>query len=123
MMFCNYSWSQEQEVRWVRVKSCCPSCRSRAIKAEGLFVTYLKYKGYLGTIEPDIESGTLYGKLAFIRDLVTYEAVDLKALEHEFRVGHDLHMAASVAASRENISLNDLARRALSEYIMNHAGQ
>jgi predicted HicB family RNase H-like nuclease len=32
-------------------------------------------------------------------------------------------MAASVAASRENISLNDLARRALSEYIMNHAGQ
>jgi predicted HicB family RNase H-like nuclease len=114
-------------------------------------VTYLKYKGCLGTIEPDIESGTLYGKLAFIRDLVTYEAVDLKALEHEFRtsvdgyledcialgkapdtpckgsfnvrVGHDLHMAASVAASRENISLNDLARRALSEYIMNHAGQ
>lgn len=110
-------------------------------------MTYLKYKGCLGTIEPDIESGTLYGKLAFIRDLVTYEAVDLKALEHEFRtsvdgyledcivlgkapdtpckgsfnvrVGHDLHMAAS----RENISLNDLARRALSEYIMNHAGQ
>jgi len=37
------------------------------------------------------------------------------------RVGHDLHMAASVAASRENISLNDLTRRALSEYIAHHA--
>ncbi len=110
---------------------------------------YLKYKGYLGTIEPDIESGTLYGKLAYIRDLVTYEAIDLKTLEYEFRVsvdayledcrelgkvpdtpckgsfnvrvGHDLHLAASVAASRENISLNDLARRALSEYIAHHA--
>jgi predicted HicB family RNase H-like nuclease len=32
-------------------------------------------------------------------------------------------MAASVAASRENISLNDLARRALSEYIVSHAVQ
>lgn len=94
---------------------------------------------------PDIEKGRLYGKLAFIRGLVTYEATDLPALEREFqitvdgyledcaalnktpdtpckgsfnvRVGHDLHMAASVVARRENISLNDLARRALSEYI------
>ncbi|MFN3881499.1 MAG: type II toxin-antitoxin system HicB family antitoxin [Nitrincola lacisaponensis] len=109
---------------------------------------HLSYKGYLGTIEPDLDSGTLFGKLAFIRDLVTYEATDIKELIREFqvsvdgyledcaelgkmpdtpckgsfnvRVGHDLHMAASVAASRENISLNDLARRALSEYIAHH---
>lgn len=112
-------------------------------------MTHLNYKGYLGTVEPDLESGTLLGKLAFIRDLVTYEARDLKTLEQEFRasvdgyledcaelgkkpdtpckgsfnvrVGHELHMAASVVASRENISLNDLARRALSEYIAHHA--
>lgn len=112
-------------------------------------MTYLKYKGYLGTVEPDIESGILYGKLAFIRDLVTYEAAELKTLEREFRtsvdgylkdceelgktpdtpckgsfnvrVGHELHMAASLVAGRENISLNDLARRALSEYITQHA--
>ena len=112
-------------------------------------MTHLSYKGYLGTIEPNLEDGILFGKLAFIRDLVTYEANDLKSLEQEFqasvdgyledcnelgktpdtpckgsfnvRVGHELHMAASMAASQENISLNDLARRALSEYIARHA--
>lgn len=112
-------------------------------------MTHLRYKGYLGTIEPDLESGTLFGKLAFIRDLVTYEANDLKTLEKEFqtsvdgyledcaelgrdpdlpckgtfnvRVGHDLHLAASMAATRQSISLNDLTRRALSEYLEQHA--
>lgn len=111
-------------------------------------MTHLSYKGYLGTIEPDLESGILFGKLAFIRDLVTYEANDLKTLEQEFRtsvdgyledcaelgrspdtpckgsfnvrIGHELHMVASLAASRANISLNDLARRALTEYIEQH---
>lgn len=108
-------------------------------------MTHLIYKGYLGTIEPDLESGTLFGKLAYIRDLVTYEANDLKSLEQQFqasvdgyledctelgkapdipckgsfnvRVGHELHLAASLAASRANISLNDLARRALEGYL------
>lgn len=28
---------------------------------------HLKYKGYLGTVEPDFENNVLYGKLAFIR--------------------------------------------------------
>ena len=27
-------------------------------------MSYLKYKGYLGTIEPDLETGELFGKLA-----------------------------------------------------------
>ena len=112
-------------------------------------MTHLSYKGYLGTIEPNLKDGILFGKLAFIRDLVTYEANDLKSLEQEFqasvegyledchelgktpdtpckgsfnvRVGHELHMAASLAACNENISLNDLTRRALSEYIARHA--
>lgn len=30
------------------------------------------------------------------------------------RVGHDLHLAASVVATRQSISLNDLTRKALS---------
>jgi predicted HicB family RNase H-like nuclease len=37
------------------------------------------------------------------------------------RVGHDLHLAASVAATRHRISLNDLTRKALSEYLEQHA--
>lgn len=55
-------------------------------------MTYLKYKGYLGTIEPDLESGELFGKLAFIRDLVTFEADTLKALEQEFQVSVDAYL-------------------------------
>ena len=52
-------------------------------------MTYLSYKGYKGTIEPQIESGTLYGKLASIRDLVTYEATTLPELEAEFKASVD----------------------------------
>lgn len=57
-------------------------------------MNYLEYKNYLGTIEPDIENGTLFGKLAFIRDLVTYEADTLPALEDEFRVSVDTYLAS-----------------------------
>ena len=48
-------------------------------------MSYFKYKGYLGTIEPDLETGELFGKLAFIRDLITYEAETLKHLSKLFR--------------------------------------
>lgn len=57
-------------------------------------MSYLKYKGYLGTIEPDLETGELFGKLAFIRDLVTYEAETLKALEQEFKNSVDEYLAS-----------------------------
>ncbi|MDS7927926.1 type II toxin-antitoxin system HicB family antitoxin [Acinetobacter sp. V91_7] len=57
-------------------------------------MSYLKYKGYLGTIEPDIETGELFGKLAFIRDLVTYEAETLKELEREFQFSVDGYLAS-----------------------------
>ncbi|MEP0072962.1 MAG: type II toxin-antitoxin system HicB family antitoxin [Marinomonas sp.] len=53
---------------------------------------YLQYKDYFGTIEPDLESNTLFGKLAFIRDLVTYEATTLKELDVEFRRSVDEYL-------------------------------
>jgi len=105
-------------------------------------MTYLKYKGYLGTIDPDIESGELFGKLAFVRDLVTYEAATLKELQREFhtavdtylescaelgkkpdqpfkgtfnvRISPDLHRAAVIASS-ESSSLNAFVGEAISE--------
>ena len=55
--------------------------------------TYFEYAGYQGTIEPQLKQGTLYGKLAFIRDLVTYEADTLKQLEVEFRISVDDYQA------------------------------
>ena len=37
------------------------------------------------------------------------------------RIGHDLHLAAALAATRQNVSLNDLTRQALNEYLQHHA--
>ncbi|ELI3143951.1 type II toxin-antitoxin system HicB family antitoxin, partial [Escherichia coli] len=53
---------------------------------------HLKYKGYLGTVEPDFENNILHGKLAFIRDLVTFEAETLADLEREFKTSVDLYL-------------------------------
>ena len=49
----------------------------------------LEYKGYLGTVEYSAEDHCLYGKLAFIRDLVNYEAVNVDQLESEFKTAVD----------------------------------
>ncbi|WP_439327707.1 type II toxin-antitoxin system HicB family antitoxin [Lonepinella sp. BR2357] len=56
-------------------------------------MTLLNYKGYVGTIEPDLENNVLFGKLAYIRDLVTYEAETLPDLEKEFRASVDLYLS------------------------------
>ncbi|MBL0709844.1 MAG: type II toxin-antitoxin system HicB family antitoxin [Colwellia sp.] len=62
---------------------------------------YLEYKGYSGTIEPELESGTLFGKLAFIRDLVTYEAETLAELEKEFQHSIDEYLSSCEELNRK----------------------
>jgi predicted HicB family RNase H-like nuclease len=109
----------------------------------------LQYKGYVGSIEASTEDKCLFGKLLFIRALVSYEGQTVAELEAAFReavddylqiceqlgqkpeipckgsfnvrIGHDLHLAAALAATRQNVSLNDLTRQALNEYLQHHA--
>lgn len=111
--------------------------------------TMLQHRGYYGSIEASPEDNCLFGKLQFVRALVSYEGDTVAELTQAFReavddylstcvslgqeaeipckgsfnvrVGHDLHLAASVAATRQSISLNDLTRKALSEYLEHHA--
>ncbi len=111
--------------------------------------TMLQHRGYYGSIEASPEDNCLFGKLQFIRALVSYEGETVAELTQAFRdavddyldtcaslgqapeipckgsfnvrVGHDLHLAASVAATKQSISLNDLTRKALSEYLGHHA--
>jgi predicted HicB family RNase H-like nuclease len=64
-------------------------------------MTYLNYKGYLGTIEPQLDDNTLYGKLAFIRDLVTYEAPNLAELRKEFEFSVDAYLQDCQELGRE----------------------
>ncbi|KPA98296.1 MULTISPECIES: type II toxin-antitoxin system HicB family antitoxin [Pseudomonas] len=109
----------------------------------------LHYKGYYGSIEASIEDNCLFGKLQFIRALVNYEGQTVAQLEAAFReavddyletcqqlkqapevpckgsfnvrVGHDLHLAAALSATRQNVTLNELTRQALSEYLQRRA--
>ena len=52
----------------------------------------LAYKGFLGSIEWDIESKLLHGKILFVTDLVTYEANDEAELCREFEAAVDDHV-------------------------------
>lgn len=105
----------------------------------------LKHRGYFGSIEASPEDNCLFGKLQFIRALISYEGQTVAELGEAFReavddyletcaslghtpetpckgsfnvrVGHDLHLAASVAATKMQISLNDLTRQALDAFL------
>lgn len=108
----------------------------------------LQYRGYYGSIEASTEDNCLFGKLQFIRALISYEGDTVAELETAFReavddylstcrqlgeapekpckgsfnvrVGHERHLAAAVAATQRGISLNDLTRQALDDYLRNH---
>lgn len=64
-------------------------------------MTLLHYKGYVGTIEADLENQTLFGKLAYIKDIVTYEATTLADLEKEFQTSVDLYLEDCQTLGRE----------------------
>lgn len=105
----------------------------------------LSYKEYLGSVDCDLESGVLYGKIQFINDIVTYEASSLPELKAEFevavddyletcaaigkepqkaysgtfnvRVGEELHRKAVICSKKKGVNLNELCREAIAEKI------
>lgn len=106
-------------------------------------MSYMEYKGYLGTVEYSAEDHCLYGKLAFIRDLVNYEGETVAELEQAFqdsvdhyftscqslgkqpnepfkgmfnvRTSPELHRKAVLAAGDFDISLNAFITQAIAE--------
>ena len=109
----------------------------------------LKHNGYIGSIEASLEDNCLVGKVRFIKALVSYEGKTVAELDAAFReavedylttcqalgqtpekpckgsfnvrVGHDLHLAAALAATRKKVTLNDLTRQALNEFLQHHS--
>jgi predicted HicB family RNase H-like nuclease len=105
---------------------------------------HMQYKGYLGSTEVSIEDGVLFGKLLFIRDLVTYEAETAFGLKAAFEIAVDeyisecieecrepdkpfkgqfnvritpqLHRSLAVAASLKEVSLNDYVETILNRH-------
>ena len=103
---------------------------------------HMQYKGHLGSTEVSIDDGVLFGKLLFIRDLVTYEAdtaVGLKASfesavddyindcemsgrepdkpfkgQFNVRIAPALHRGLAIAASTKELSLNEYIESILS---------
>jgi predicted HicB family RNase H-like nuclease len=105
----------------------------------------LQYKGYDGLVLYSAEDKLLYGHIAGIRDMVTYDGVDVKSLETNFRdaideylafcnetgktpdkpfkgtfnvrVGPDLHKRAALLAEARRTKLNTVVQQALEEYL------
>ena len=105
----------------------------------------LQYKGYDGFVLYSAEDKLLYGHIAGIRDMVTYDGTDVESLETNFRgavdeylafcketgktpdvpfkgtfnvrVGHELHKRAALLAEARKTKLNTVVQEALKEYL------
>lgn len=101
----------------------------------------MEYKGYTGSVEYSDEDGIFFGKVRFIRALISYEGSNAEALRKDFhegvddylamcegknippeqpfkgsfnvRVGRDLHRQIALEAARRGVSLNKLVVAAL----------
>ncbi len=105
----------------------------------------LKYKGYEGTTEIDMEQSLCRGKILFIHDIVTYKADNPQKIQQAFkdavddyletcdflkrepqkplkgqyniRVSPELHKQAVLRAYNEGVTLNKITSKALDSYI------
>ena len=50
------------------------------------------YKGYTARYEVDHEDDVLHGRVAGIRDVVTFESETLEGLEREFKISVDVYL-------------------------------
>ena len=105
----------------------------------------LEYKGYFGTVEYSAEDETLFGRIAFIKALVSYEGQTVRELKNAFeeavddyldlcgqagkkpeqpckgvfnvRTGPELHRKATLYASRHHMNLNQVVKEALERFL------
>ncbi|MDP8213196.1 MAG: type II toxin-antitoxin system HicB family antitoxin [Candidatus Zapsychrus exili] len=105
----------------------------------------ISYKEYLGSVHYSDEDQVFYGKLEFIKALVTYEGNDVKSLKKAFeesvddylelcakknivsekplkgsfnvRAGEILHREAYVYANEHDLNLNQVVVNALETYL------
>ena len=105
----------------------------------------MEYKGYLGSVNYNDEDKIFYGRIEYIRSLISYEGHDVESLRNSFheavddyleltrnqniepeqsfkgsfniRTGSDLHRRAAIAAKERGINLNKLVNEALEQYL------
>ena len=105
----------------------------------------MEYKGYFGCVNYNDEDELFYGKVEYIRNLISYEGYDVKSLKTNFqeavddyleiceiqniepekcfkgsfnvRLGSDLHRRAVIEARKEGVNLNKLVVKAIDRYL------
>ncbi len=105
----------------------------------------LQYKGYLDSVHYDDDDLVFFGKVEYIRSLVSYEGHDVMSLKAGFeeavddyfalcehqgtspeapfkgsfnvRTGSDLHRRAVISAHNQGINLNTLISQALESFL------
>jgi predicted HicB family RNase H-like nuclease len=105
----------------------------------------MEHRGYYGSVEYSDGDGVFYGKVEYIRSLVSYEGEDVEGLRRSFReavddylegcgergiepeqpfkgsfnvrVGSDLHRKAALYAQERGMNLNNLVKEALESYL------
>ncbi|MBW8049161.1 MAG: type II toxin-antitoxin system HicB family antitoxin [Cytophagales bacterium] len=103
------------------------------------------YKGYIGTVHYSAEDNVFYGKIHGINDLVTFEGQSISELKNAFRASINdyfktckilgkspdktykgsfnvrltsrLHKLAVINALKNNMTLNDFVKKAISNSI------
>lgn len=105
----------------------------------------IRHKGYFGSVHYNAEDRVFYGKIEFIRSLVSYEGRDADSLEAAFReaveeylatcaelgrepekpfkgsfnvrVAPELHQRLMIAAAQQGMTLNRFVAEALSQAV------
>ena len=105
----------------------------------------MEYKGYFGSVNYNDEDEVFYGKVEYIRSLISYEGYDVSSLKANFhyavddylelcqqrkiepekpfkgsfniRPGSELHRRAAMEAQQRGINLNKLVTDAISQYL------
>ncbi|HUX80690.1 MAG TPA: type II toxin-antitoxin system HicB family antitoxin [Alphaproteobacteria bacterium] len=105
----------------------------------------MEYKGYYGSAHYSDDDKVFYGKVEYIRSLVTYEGIDVHSLQKAFkdsvedylesckerkvvpekpfkgtfnvRLSSELHRKAALTAYERHINLNTIVSEALESYL------
>ncbi len=105
----------------------------------------MEYQGYFGSVNYNDEDELFYGKVEYIRSLISYEGHDVESLKASFheavddylelckekeiepekpfkgsfniRLGTELHRRAAIEAQQKGINLNKLVTDAIALYL------
>ncbi|EAZ90649.1 type II toxin-antitoxin system HicB family antitoxin [Crocosphaera chwakensis] len=105
----------------------------------------MEYQGYFGSVNYDDQEQIFYGKVEYIRSLISYEGYDVKSLRTSFieavddyleicenkgiepeqsfagnltiKPGSELHKRAAIVAQQRGIALDKLIQEALEQYL------